>query len=115
MKNAFLLSGLILISNITNAANIWCSGTISDVYIDRNDNLVIKGSWRNANTRLCATDGSADVSTVTCSIWYSLVASSMTNNKTVTLQYSDQGGTMDCSNIPTYSDAPAPFYVNLNR
>ncbi len=114
-KKYFLLIGLIFISTASNAANIWCSGTISNAYVDSGNNLMIKGSWRNDYTRICKTDGSGEINTITCSLWFSIATSSMTNDKGVTLMYSDQGGTIDCTNIPSYSAAPIPKYLMLVR
>ena len=110
LSSAFLL---ILITPVSFGANIWCEGLISDMYIDSSNNLIIKGDWRNEYTRICKTDGSGGIQTVTCSLWFSMAASSITNNKSVSLLYDDQGGTMSCGNIPSYSNAPNPYYVRL--
>lgn len=104
---------LAMCSLSAQGANIWCNGTVSNLYVDSSDNVIIKGSWRNNYTRICNTQGVGGVSTVTCSLWASIITSSMTNNKNVLLMYDDRNGTMNCANIPTYSSAPKPHYVML--
>jgi len=113
MKNLLLLFVLIMITAASDAANIWCNGTIVSAYVDSSNNLVINGSWRNDYTRICKTDGSGGIDTVTCSLWFSIAASSMNNDKNVRLMYSDNGGTMNCSNIPTYGNSPNPAYLMI--
>ena len=107
----FMLS-VVALSN-ANAANIWCRGSVTNAYIDAGNNLVILGTWRNGYTRICKTDGSTGIDTVTCSIWFSLATTSMVHDKEVILMYSDNNGTMNCDSIPTYDSAPNPTYLML--
>ena len=96
-----------------SAGNIWCTGKISNIYIDASKNVLIKGSWRNQYTRICKTDGSTSIDTVTCSLWVSLATTSMTHDKDVTLMYSDKDGAYTCANLPEYIYAPTPAYLML--
>lgn len=115
MRVRFLLIGLIFISSTCGADKLWCSGTISNIYIDSSNNVMIKGSWRNSYTGICKTDGTGGIDTVTCSLWFSTAVSSMTHDKSVTLMYTDQESSMDCANIPVYPDTPNPYYLMLDR
>jgi hypothetical protein len=110
-----VLCSLLSIFQFAVAGNIWCTGTVSNVYIAADNSVVIKGSWRNDYTRICSTDGSTGVDTVTCSLWFSIVSSSMTNDKQVILMYSDQNGQYQCNNLPTYYQIHNPSYVMLVR
>lgn len=113
MKKGICTLVFFLMSQTSQAGNIWCSGTISNLYIDSGKNVIIKGSWRNEYTRICKTDGSFGADTVTCSLWTSLATTSMIHNKSVRLMYNDQNGTVSCDNMPSYSYAPPPSYVML--
>ncbi|MBW8184284.1 hypothetical protein [Shewanella nanhaiensis] len=97
------------------AGNIWCTGTVSNVYIAADNSVVIKGSWRNDYTRICSTDGSTGIDTVTCSLWFSIISTAMTNDKQVKLMYSDRDGQFQCNNLPTYYSTHNPSYVMLER
>lgn len=37
----------LLIVGAENANNFWCCGKVTNVYVDNNKNLNLKGSWRN--------------------------------------------------------------------
>ena len=111
--NRYFLALLIFLSTPTIAGSIWCKGQVSNMYVDSADNLIIKGSWRNEYTRICKTDGSSGVNTVTCSLWFSIVTTAITSAKDVQLMYNDQGGSMTCATIPYYSNAPTPAYLML--
>lgn len=111
----FALYCFVSIFQCAVAGNIWCTGTVSNVYIAADKSVVIKGSWRNDYTRICSTDGSTGVDTVTCSLWFSIVSASMTNDKQVILMYSDRDGQYQCDNLPKYYTAPNPAYVMLVR
>ncbi len=113
MRLLFICLVFILSVSDVSAANIWCRGTVTNAYIDAGNNLIVLGTWRNGYTRLCKTDGSAGINSVTCSLWFSIVTTSMVHEKEVLLMYSDNNGTMTCGSIPTYSSAPNPAYVML--
>jgi len=116
MKRKFIFAMVVAcLSNWASAGNVWCTGTISNIYIDSAKNVIIKGNWRNEYTRVCTTDGSIGVDTVTCSLWFSLATTSLTNDKPVTLMYDDQNGSFTCQTIPSYANAPGPVYVMLMK
>ncbi len=114
MKKILIFGVIFMISSVVSAGSIWCTGTISNLYIDSGKNVYIRGGWRNDYTEICKTDGSrGGIDVVTCSLWFSLASSAMTNDLRVTLQYDDQGGNLSCENIPTYHNAPTPKYLML--
>lgn len=111
----FIMLCSVLISETAFASGIWCTGKVTNAYIDSDKNVILKGSWRNEYTRICSTDGSNGVDTITCSLWFSIITTSMVHDKEVILMYSDQNSTLNCSNIPTYSSSPRPDYVMLTK
>lgn len=64
---------VVLFSGTANANTFWCSGKVTNAYVVSNRYLILKGSWRNDYTRICSTDGSNGVDTVTCSLWLSII------------------------------------------
>lgn len=46
----------LLIVGAENANNFWCCEKVTNVYIDNNKNVNLKGSWRNDYMRICSTD-----------------------------------------------------------
>jgi hypothetical protein len=115
MKKGLLALLALVVIQPAFAANIWCGGKVTNAYIDSSKNVIIKGTWRNDYTRICSTDGSNGVDTVSCSLWFSIISTSMVHDKDVLLMYSDNGGTMTCANIPSYANAPGPQYVMLQK
>ncbi|RZM84080.1 hypothetical protein C3B51_05370 [Pseudoalteromonas rubra] len=113
MKSMILWLLVAFASANVMAKNIWCNGKVTNIYIDASNNVIINGTWRNHYTRICNTEDSSEVSIVTCSLWVSLATTSLTDDLQVTLMYDDQGGTMTCANIPTYTGAPRPQYLML--
>lgn len=107
-----ILALAIGISFATSAQSYWCIGKINGVYITRSGNVVINGSWRNDWTEICNLNNGV-VNTVVCSLWASYAATANQNNLNVQLMYST--GTADCSNIPTYGNAPVPQYFRLDN
>lgn len=105
---------IITLSSFQSAhASIWCSGNIQTAYIANTGDVIIRSTWRNEYTKLCNLKGSAEVDTVTCSLWYSTVTTSMVNNLPVRLMYN--GDQYTCSNLPTYYASPIPAYVMLEK
>ncbi len=115
MKTLSLILLIFIFPSSSFASSIWCTGTVSNIYIDSTKNVMIRGGWRNEYTRICRTDGAGGIDTVTCSLWVSLVTTAMTNNKTVTLMYDDQNSALTCETLLSYTRSPQPYYVMLNQ
>lgn len=94
-------------------AALYCSGKVVRSYVTKTGDLVILGSWRGDFMRLCNLNGTVDnVSSVTCSMWASYAATSITAKKKVYLSYYVDD-TNTCTNLPTYSNTPTPGYFML--
>ena len=112
LKKALTIS-LLCTSFASVAGPQWCVGTLDLVWIDIHGNVFTRPSWRNDHIRICnlkGTDGVTD--TVTCSTWYSQIAQAVKDNRQTTIQYSD---IPSCATIPTYGNAPVPYYVMIHR
>jgi len=107
--------GILLVFPGLASVNFYCSGKLTNVYVSRSGNLVIRGDWRSDYTQLCNLDGKINnISSITCSMWSSIATTALKDKKKVTLSYSDSEG-MDCSNIPTYSNSPSPSYFMIRE
>lgn len=106
---------LVIISCDVFSKNIWCSGKVSRIYIDRMNSVIIYSSWRNEWTRMCSTDGADGASVVTCSHWVSFLTNSINEDKSVTVMYSNLNDSAECDNLETYANAPAPSYIMYNK
>ncbi|MCO7223006.1 hypothetical protein [Pleionea sp. CnH1-48] len=108
-----MASVALLISSVASANSLWCNGTVFNSYVSSSGDLIIRGSWRNDYTRLCNLQGSVHgIDAVTCSMWSSYIAASMTNAKKVIVYYGNANGA-ECNSLPTYAATPAPGYVML--
>ena len=105
MKPLLLIS-LLYFTSITNAATLNCKGTVSNMYITSSGDFVIKTSYRNDYTSLCNVNDDP----VVCSLWSSVVTTSMTNEKEIIVRYKD---IPSCDAIEKYNSAPKPAYVML--
>lgn len=115
MKKFITLIVFLSCSNMGYSANMWCVGSITNYYITSGGSVQIWGDWRNAYTEVCNVNDDPDVSNVTCSLWVSILNTSVINNKSVKLMYDNNNGAMNCENIPAYSNAPTPHYIMLNN
>ena len=86
---------------------ITCSGEVTNAYIGKTGNLVIRGSWRNDYTKLCNVNDDP----IVCSLWSGYVAKSMDENTSLIVRYTNPSTT--CDSLPRYSSSPAPEYVML--
>jgi hypothetical protein len=92
------------------AANLWCSGTLTAVYVTSDGEFVLQGNWRGDYTMVCHLHNAwKGIAPETCAFWYALMVTSKTNAKPVIVYYDDSSYT--CATLPTYQGSPAPGYV----
>jgi hypothetical protein len=108
VKKPLIALVLILSAGISTAATINCSGYITNAYVNANGDFVVRSSWREDYTTLRNTNSDP----VNCSLWVSLVNSSIVADKNVKVRYRDIAS---CASIATYNSAPDPSYVMLVR
>jgi hypothetical protein len=108
-KFAMILVGSVALTGVANAAPIYCSGTITNLYVDSAGNLILAGTWRNDYTMICQLHQTWNgIKPETCTFWYALLAASKTHTKNVLISYDT---TYTCATLPTYEGTPAPTYV----
>jgi len=98
---------------VANAAPQWCGGTLDRIWVNNQGDVFVFPSWRQDHVRICnlkGLDGVTDA--VTCSTWYSQMAQAVKDNRETIIQYSD---IPSCATIPTYGNAPVPYYVMLMK
>lgn len=112
-----LITGAIAIATLVlpstaNAATA-CSGFLTNVISYANGDVTIYGLWRTDWTQICNLNQERlGVSPQTCFSWFSIMSSSITENKQVVVYYPTL--TQDqCATMPTYASSPVPGYVRL--
>lgn len=113
MKKTILSIFLSALSFSAIADKQWCKGTITNVYLTSNGELVIRGDWRHQHTTLCGLESEwKGVSTEACKGWLSLSMAAKVSNANVIVYYEDVNS---CADIPAYGAAPSPGYVMLDK
>lgn len=110
---AAIAASAMAFSSVLSAAPQWCLGTVDRVWVDHVGNVFTHPSWRNDHIRICNLRGNdTQTDTVTCSTWYSLLSQAVAENRPTTIYYVD---IPSCAQIPTYTNAPIPYYVMMYR
>lgn len=104
---------LFIYPQFTLAGNLYCRGTIKNLYVDNSNMLIVHGSWRADYTKLCNTAGDDNVNAQTCALWASILMKSVTDNKEVIVKYPNVDGSASCNNLLTFHNSPSPYYVML--
>ncbi len=93
-----------------SAADIFCNGTVSAVYVSSDGSVVFSGSYRNDYTQACNVHGIwQGITSETCFTWYSALLAAKVHGKQVVVQYSTPSYT--CATLPTYAFALMPNYA----
>jgi hypothetical protein len=93
------------------AAELYCTGLVSEHLVYADGTLMVSTTWLTGWTYLCNLQSPwKGVSTEACFSWFSLVTAARTNNKPVGLYYDS---TQTCATLPSYGNAPAPIYVRM--
>lgn len=107
-----LLSAILASSNVL-AANQWCTGKISNMYVHSSGSVVIYSSWRGNHTAICSIkDEWEGISVDVCKGWMSLIQTALVTKNDMTINYNIEE---TCSTLPTYGSSPAPGYVMLKE
>ena len=101
-----LLAGL---GHTAQAATIWCSGTLSRIWVDANGIVHYYASFRNQHLAVCDIDSTRlGITAETCKTWYASLQTAMAAQQSVTIQYSTD---YTCATLPIYTGAPVPRYI----
>jgi len=122
LNKSFLLCALALAAAIGStsvlAAPQWCTGTVAQLWVDADGNVMAYLSWRNDHVRVCnlnnsvMTSSGLAVTPTTCMSWLALLRSAV-QSKTLTITYYVEAPA--CGSIATYGNAPVPYYVMLQQ
>lgn len=108
---AVTLLAAAVFSGTTEAQPQWCQGTLNSVWIDTYGSVFTQPSWHGSHLRICnLRDNTGGVDTVTCSSWHSVLAEAVSKQLPTIIYYPD---VPSCDAIPTYTNAPVPYYVML--
>lgn len=97
----------------SHAAPQFCTGTLSNLYIDEAGNVSAAVSWRGDYVRFCNVNQSTGtVSQTTCMAWLSMMRSAVQRAAQTITYYSEAPS---CNAMPTYGAAPVPGYFMLQN
>ena len=109
VRKALCIALLASLGHTAHAANIWCSGTLSRVWVDVNGIVFYYASFRNQHIAVCDLDAARQgVTPDTCKAWYTSLQTAMAAQQSVTIQYNTD---YTCATLPTYGGAPVPRYI----
>jgi hypothetical protein len=110
-KSAIIVALMASVFATPASAAIWCSGTIGHATLFGNGEVHIQASWRGDDTQICNLSAPwKGVPPEVCAGWMAKLDSAVTFGRTILIMY-DTNGT--CATLPTYGNAPAPYYVDL--
>jgi hypothetical protein len=110
LAKVLVLATTLGVAGPLSAANLWCDGTLGQVYVTNSGQFLLSGSWRNDITMICHLHQTWNsIPPETCVFWYALMVTSKTNEKPVRVYYTDTP--YSCTTLPTYGASPGPGYV----
>ena len=116
-KYVVLLYALFL-SQQAMAQNLTCYGFLSHVWVDDSNQLYIAASYRGDHTMICDLDNDwKGITPAVCENWFDIARSILALDRYtsfVTVRYLDTPYA-NCSELPLYSESPAPLYVMHQR
>ena len=98
-------------------ANLYCSGTVSKLYVNKSGEVWVNGTWRTDDqfTMICDLDTTwNDLSPSDCKNWFPMLQGALHAATPVTIYY-PLSGTANCTELLTNSNSPAPHYVVLGN
>lgn len=96
-------------------ANLYCSGTISNIRVDKNGQVWVIGTWRTDSqyTMVCDLDTTwNDLSPGDCKNWYGIMQGAYYTQSPVTFYYGISG-IATCTELATNANSPAPQILTL--
>lgn len=97
-------------------ANLWCVGTLANLWIDEAGTVFVQPSWHVSYVQLCNVNQNTanGVTPIVCMSWVALVRAAM--QRTVpTIIYYNNVAVASCDAMPIYQASPIPYYVMLTR
>jgi hypothetical protein len=111
LRSVWLVVALIAASGNAHANPIWCTGTLSHLWVDSGGVVQVLSSWRQDHTAICSITTTWNAIPVdVCRSWYALLLTARASGQRITTMYFHNS---TCSTLPTYNSTPAPSYVML--
>lgn len=113
MKKAIVLIMTLLISQVTLAADLYCTGKIEHIRLNNTEELNVKFDWNADYVTICKFNQTwKSVPASVCARWLPSLQSAEYMQKSINIRYLDPGVTQ-CSALPVWSLAPGPVYIDL--
>jgi len=104
----------LLLSQPVLAVNLWCTGSVSRVYVDSASRMYIMASWKSSYSMICDLDTTWNgITPELCKSWFAMLEGAYHAQTTVIVYYSGVSYG-SCAEIPNYTASPKPGYV-MNR
>mgnify|MGYP000505595560 CR=1 FL=1 len=104
-----LLIAVLAIISLNVHAGFNCNVEITNVLVYGDGSVNVRHTGRNEYTYICKLNSEwKGVEVVTCAMWTSMLQNIQKNNAAAVFYYDGEGS---CPNLPTYSNAPAPYYI----
>lgn len=95
-------------------ATAYCSGKVTDMLIDKSGHVLVSPTFRGDWVAICNVNNTwGDVPPTTCTSWTATLTSAILTGKNIVFSYLDPVAV--CSSVPSYYDAPSPYYVSIVR
>ena len=116
MRNRIRAAALIMMAAFysgVDAAQIWCAGKVSNIYVDNANYLTVLGAWRGDYTVLCNIRTTwKGIDPMTCLSWMGIAMTATSKQQGVTVYYADPAA-VACNTLATYANSSPPIYVML--
>lgn len=99
----------------SSQADIICTGQIKGVFTDKLGRVMTYASFRNDWVQVCNIGATWNgVTTDICKSWIATLTTLRVTQEPVAMYYGDYPSGTSCLSIPTYENAPSPFYISIN-
>lgn len=110
ITNLVLSVALTAFASVASAEDVYCVGTVSNLYVEANGEMTIRTSYRNSYTAICNIKVPREgIDPQVCLVWFAILHKANIDNSQVIIRYPTAPGT--CGNLPEYTLTPAPGYV----
>ncbi len=99
------------------AGDLWCRGNFTQVYVDKDGNVIVYATFRGDYIMLCNLNSAwKSISTSACAGMFTTALTVYKTNSTAQIVYlAPTVINKTCATIPTYNSAPSPLYVMTYR
>lgn len=105
-----------MVASLPSSADVYCGGDTAPtrVLTYSDGSALLYTTWRSEYFQICNLNQKwKGVEPAVCFEWMSKVAGAINAGKRVGIWYGGLSSTDACRNLPTYSGAPAPVYIDV--